>query len=192
MGLAKCTTISIDGALGHITGSRGSQSCRDYGRELWWICNTCRPYVLLPDEFVCGVDIVGPSNLITLLESFPPYWKTITAMMTTRVGDVETEQEFLKSCSPLFLADRIVSPLLIGQVANDPRVKQAESDQVVDAMRKNGKPVEYLLFPDEGHGFARPENRLKFFAAAESFLAKYLGGRVEAPSEAENADEMRR
>jgi dipeptidyl aminopeptidase/acylaminoacyl peptidase len=145
-----------------------------------------------PTEFVCGVDIVGPSNLITLLESFPPYWKTITAMMTARVGDAEKEQDFLKSRSPLFLADQIVSPLLIGQGANDPRVKQAESDQIVEAMRKNGKPVEYILFPDEGHGFARPENRMKFCAATEVFLAKYLGGRYEPVSEAENADELRK
>ncbi len=145
-----------------------------------------------PTEFVCGVDIVGPSNLITLLESFPPYWKTLTAMMTTRVGDLATETEFLKSRSPLFLADHIVSPLLIGQGANDPRVKQAESDQIVDAMRKNGKPVEYLLFPDEGHGFARPENRLKFYAAAEGFLARYLGGRAEPVSDAENAADLRK
>jgi dipeptidyl aminopeptidase/acylaminoacyl peptidase len=113
-------------------------------------------------------------------------------MMTTRVGDMETEQEFLKSRSPLFLADQIVSPLLIGQGANDPRVKQAESDQIVEAMRKNGKPVEYLLFPDEGHGFARPQNRLKFYAAAESFLAKYLGGRAEAANESENSDDVRK
>lgn len=145
-----------------------------------------------PDEFVCGVDIVGPSNLVTLLESFPPYWKPLTAMLKKRVGDLETEQEFLKSRSPLFFADRIKAPLLIGQGANDPRVKQAESDQIVEAMRKNGQPVEYLLFPDEGHGFARPENRLKFNAAMEGFLAKYLGGRAEPPSESENADDLRK
>ena len=136
-----------------------------------------------PDEFVCGVDIVGPSNLITLLESFPPYWKTLTAMMAKRVGDLETDAEFLKSRSPLHLADKITAPLLIGQGANDPRVKQAESDQIVEAMRKNNQPVEYLLFPDEGHGFARPENRLIFSAATERFLAIYLGGRAEPISE---------
>ena len=96
-----------------------------------------------------------------------------------RVGDIEKEEEFLRSRSPLFKADRIKIPLLIAQGANDPRVKQAESEQIVEALRKGGKPVEYLLFPDEGHGFARPENRLKFFAAAEAFLAKYLGGRAE-------------
>jgi dipeptidyl aminopeptidase/acylaminoacyl peptidase len=108
------------------------------------------------------------------------------------VGDVETEQEFLKSRSPLFTADQIKAPLLIAHGANDPRVKQAESDQIVKAMRKSGKPVEYIVFPDEGHGFARPENRLKFYAAAEAFLAKYLGGRAEPPSEKENVDDLRK
>jgi dipeptidyl aminopeptidase/acylaminoacyl peptidase len=92
---------------------------------------------------------------------------------------LETEEEFLKSRSPLFFVDRIQKPLLIGQGANDPRVKQAESEQIVEAMKKAGKPVEYALYTDEGHGFARPENRLHFFAIAEEFLAKYLGGRFE-------------
>jgi dipeptidyl aminopeptidase/acylaminoacyl peptidase len=145
-----------------------------------------------PDEFVCGVDGVGPSNLVTLLSTIPPYWEPIKARFKRRVGNVETEQEFLKSRSPLFKADRIKAPLLIGQGANDPRVKQAESNQIVEAMRKNKKPVEYILFPDEGHGFARPENRLRFYAAAEPFLAKYLGGRAEPPSEKEKVDDFRR
>ncbi len=137
-----------------------------------------------PDEFACGVDIVGPSNLVTLIRSIPPYWVPIKAMFDKRLGKVETEEEFLKSRSPLFKADQIEVPLLIGQGANDPRVKQAESDQIVTALRKNSKPVEYIVFPDEGHGFARPENRLAFYAAAERFLVKYLGGRAEPPSEA--------
>ncbi|MDZ7260902.1 MAG: S9 family peptidase [candidate division KSB1 bacterium] len=145
-----------------------------------------------PDEFVCGVDIVGPSNLVTLIKSIPPYWAPIKALFDKRVGKVETEEEFLKSRSPLFKADQIKAPLLIAQGANDPRVKQAESDQIVAAMRKNNKPVEYLVFPDEGHGFARPENRLKFYAAAEQFLATYLGGRVEPPSEAEKWDDVKK
>src|SRR5207247_2751389 len=106
----------------------------------------------------------------------------IKAMFDKRLGKIETDEEFLKSRSPLFKANQIKAPLLIAQGANDPRVKQAESDQIVAAVRKNNKPVEYLVFPDEGHGFARPENRLKFYAAAESFLAKYLGGRAEPPS----------
>lgn len=132
-----------------------------------------------PDVFAAGVDIVGPSNIMTLLQSIPPYWEPIKAQMYHRIGNMETEEEFLKSRSPLFFIDRIQKPLLIGQGANDPRVKQAESDQIVEAMREAGKPVEYVLYPDEGHGFARPENRLHFYAVAEEFLAKYLGGRCE-------------
>jgi dipeptidyl aminopeptidase/acylaminoacyl peptidase len=132
-----------------------------------------------PDVFAAGVDIVGPSNLITLFKSIPSYWAPLLANMYHRVGNLETEEEFLKSRSPLFFVDRIQKPLLIGQGANDPRVKQAESEQIVEAMQKAGKPVEYVLYTDEGHGFARPENRLHFFAIAEEFLAKYLGGRAE-------------
>jgi dipeptidyl aminopeptidase/acylaminoacyl peptidase len=135
-----------------------------------------------PDAFACGVDIVGPSNLNTLLKTIPPYWSTILAVFHRRMGDNE---EFLKSQSPLFKADQIKVPLLIAQGANDPRVNKAESDQIVAAMRRNGKPVEYYVFPDEGHGFARPENRTAFFAAAEVFLANYLGGRFEPPGDAE-------
>jgi len=132
-----------------------------------------------PDLFRCAVDIVGPSNIITLIESVPPYWKPLIATFTERVGDPETEPEFLKSRSPLFFVDRIRIPLLIAQGANDPRVKQAESEQIVSAMKERGVDHEYLLFEDEGHGFARPENRLKFYSAAEEFLAKHLGGSVE-------------
>jgi dipeptidyl aminopeptidase/acylaminoacyl peptidase len=132
-----------------------------------------------PEVFAAGVDIVGPSNLVTLLKSIPPYWAPLLANMYHRIGNLETEEEFLNSRSPLFFVDRIQKPLLIGQGANDPRVKQAESEQIVAAMKKAGKPVEYALYTDEGHGFARPENRLHFFAIAEEFLAKYLGGRFE-------------
>jgi dipeptidyl aminopeptidase/acylaminoacyl peptidase len=101
------------------------------------------------------------------------------AMFAHRLGDLDTEEEFLKARSPLFFIDRIQKPLLIGQGANDPRVKQAESEQIVEAMQKANKPVEYALYTDEGHGFARPENRLHFFAIAEEFLSKYLEGRFE-------------
>lgn len=135
-----------------------------------------------PDEFCCAVDIVGPSNLVTLLESIPPYWAPMRSLFDKRVGHLESEADFLKSISPLFKANRITRPLLIGQGANDPRVKQPESDQIVKAMRDNGKPVEYIVFEDEGHGFQRPENSLRFFAATEQFLAKYLGGRSEPPA----------
>jgi dipeptidyl aminopeptidase/acylaminoacyl peptidase len=136
-----------------------------------------------PEEFSCGVDIVGPSNIATLLKTIPPYWAPMKALFAKRVGDLEKEEEFLKERSPLSRVNYITRPLLIGQGANDPRVKVAESDQIVKAMRDNGKPVEYVLYPDEGHGFARPENRLHFFAVAEQFLAKHLGGRAEPVGE---------
>jgi len=135
-----------------------------------------------PDSFACGVDIVGPSNLNTLLKTVPPYWSTLLSTFRKRMGDSE---EFLKTQSPLFKADQIKVPLLIGQGANDPRVNKAESDQIVAAMRKNDKPVMYYVFPDEGHGFARPVNNMAFNAATEEFLAKYLGGRFEPPTEDE-------
>ena len=144
-----------------------------------------------PEEFVCGVDIVGPSNLLTLLQTIPPYWSTLVATFYKRMGKLE-EVEFLKERSPLFAAGNITKPLLIAQGANDPRVKQAESDQIVAAMRERSLPVEYIVFPDEGHGFARPENNRKFIAATEAFLARYLGGRAEPPSPEESVDELRR
>jgi len=132
-----------------------------------------------PEVFRCAVDVVGPSNLITLIESVPPYWKPMLSLFKTRVGDPDTEADLLWSRSPLSKVDRVRIPMLIAQGANDPRVKQAESEQIVAAMRDKGIPHEYLLFPDEGHGFAKPENRLRFYAAAERFLAEHLGGRHE-------------
>lgn len=134
-----------------------------------------------PKEFACGVDIVGPSNILTLLSTIPAYWQPAIQMFKDRVGDFSTEEgkKFLESRSPLTRVDRIERPLLIGQGANDPRVKQSEADQIVDAMQKHKIPVTYVLFPDEGHGFARPENNLAFFAVTEAFLAEHLGGRYE-------------
>ena len=134
-----------------------------------------------PDVFACGVDIVGPSNLITLMENPPEYWFSFMPVMKARVGDWETPEgrKFLESRSPLFFVDKITRPLLIGQGANDPRVKQAEADQIVKAMNAKKTPVTYTLFHDEGHGFARPENRFAFYAITEAFLAKNLGGRYE-------------
>jgi dipeptidyl aminopeptidase/acylaminoacyl peptidase len=132
-----------------------------------------------PDVFCCAVDIVGPSNLQTLLETVPPYWKPMIAQLYKRVGNPETDKEFLWSRSPLSRARDIRIPLLIAQGANDPRVKQAESEQIVAALADAGIDYEYMLFPDEGHGFAKPENRQKFYTAAERFLARYLGGRYE-------------
>jgi dipeptidyl aminopeptidase/acylaminoacyl peptidase len=132
-----------------------------------------------PDLFRCAVDIVGPSNLKTLIETIPPYWAPMVAQFHRRVGDPAVDAEFLWSRSPLSRVSSIRIPLLIAQGANDPRVKQAESEQIVAALRAAGIDHEYLLFPDEGHGFAKPENRLRFYAAAERFLARHLGGRAE-------------
>lgn len=138
-----------------------------------------------PETFVCGVDIVGPSNLVTLLQNVPPYWIPILPMMKDRVGDWTTEegQKSLLAKSPLARVDQIQRPLLIGQGANDPRVKQVESDQIVEAMKQKNIPVTYVLYPDEGHGFARPENRLSFYAVAEAFLSEHLGGQFEPVGE---------
>ncbi len=134
-----------------------------------------------PEKFACGVDIVGPSNLVTLLSTIPAYWAPQLQLFKDRVGDPTTDEgkKLLNDRSPLNFAERIQKPLLIGQGANDPRVKQAEADQIVRAMREKHIPLTYVLFPDEGHGFARPENNLAFYAVAEAFLAKQLGGRHE-------------
>ncbi|OYQ34634.1 S9 family peptidase [Niveispirillum lacus] len=141
---------------------------------LWGMTNT-------PDRFACGVDIVGPSNLNTLLASVPPYWAAFYEQLARRVGDPRTEEgrALLTERSPLTYVDQITKPLLIAQGANDPRVKQAESDQIVTAMKAKNIPVTYVLYPDEGHGFARPANRTSFYAVAEGFLSHCLGGRQE-------------
>lgn len=134
-----------------------------------------------PEIFACGIDIVGPSNLVTLLESLPPYWEPTIELFAKRVGDHRTDEgkQFLIERSPLTYVDRIQNPLLIGQGANDPRVKQSESDQIVQSMEEKEIAVTYVLYPDEGHGFARPENRLSFYAIVEAFLSEYLGGNYE-------------
>ena len=134
-----------------------------------------------PDVFACGVDIVGPSDINTLLSTIPPYWKPMISQFTVRVGDFQTEEgkAFLRSRSPISKVDQIKKPLLIGQGANDPRVKQSEADQIVKAMQEKNIPVTYILFADEGHGFARPPNRMAFYAVAEAFLAQHLGGRFQ-------------
>ncbi|MDJ0278282.1 S9 family peptidase [Sphingomonas sp. 2R-10] len=136
---------------------------------------------MTPDAFACGVDIVGPSNLFTLLKTIPPYWEAGKQQMYRRMGDPGTPegQALLKERSPLTYADQIRKPLLIGQGANDPRVNVAESDQIVAAMKARNIAVTYVVFPDEGHGFARPANNIAFNAVAENFLAKCLGGRAE-------------
>ena len=132
-----------------------------------------------PDLYACGVSIVGPSNLFTLLDSIPAYWESARAMFHKRMGDPTSEEgkEHLRAISPFFHADNIKAPLLVGQGDNDPRVKTAESDQIVSAMKKHNLPVEYLNFPDEGHGFANPQNSMAFISVMERFLARHLKGR---------------
>ena len=146
-----------------------------------------------PDVYACGVSIVGPSNLITLLNSIPPYWEAIRTVFHKRMGDPSTPEgeADLKKMSPLFSADKIKSPLLVVQGANDPRVKQHESDQIVVALRDRGFPVEYIVAPDEGHGFARPVNNMAMLAAAEKFLASHLGGRYQESMKPEVAERLK-
>ncbi len=134
-----------------------------------------------PDVYAAAVAIVAPSNLITLLNSIPPYWESIRKMFYMRMGDPDTPEgkKQLERQSPLNHADKITTPLMVVQGANDPRVKKAEADQIVAALRDRKYPVEYILAPDEGHGFARPVNNMAFLAAAEKFLAKHLGGRFQ-------------
>ncbi len=132
-----------------------------------------------PDTFAAAVDLVGPSNLVSFMRSFPPQWETRKYRFWLRGGDPRSEVELLEERSPYHHADRIEVPLLIAHGANDPRVKQAESDQIVERLRERGIPHRYLVFEDEGHGFARPENLETFSAAVEAFFAEHLGGRQQ-------------
>src|SRR5213082_3276356 len=134
-----------------------------------------------PDLYAAAVSIVGPSNLLTLLNSIPPYWESIRTIFHERMGNPNTEagKAQLVRQSPLNSASKIKTPLLVVQGANDPRVNKAESEQIVIALRDRGFPVEYMLAPDEGHGFQRPVNNMAMFMAAEKFLAKYLDGRYQ-------------
>jgi dipeptidyl aminopeptidase/acylaminoacyl peptidase len=132
-----------------------------------------------PEAFRCAVDMVGPSSLITLIESVPEYWKPMLALFHTKVGNPETERDFLWERSPLSRVDNITIPLLIAQGKNDPRVTVVEAEQIVAALTEKGIDHEYLLFEDEGHGLAKPENRERFYAAVERFLAQHLGGRQQ-------------
>ena len=146
-----------------------------------------------PDVYAAGVSIVGPSNLMTLLESIPPYWEQIRKLFYERMGDPNTPEgkAQLMRQSPLTAAEKIKTPLLVIQGANDPRVNKRESDQIVIALRDRGFPVEYLVAPDEGHGFARPINNMAMFASAEKFLAKYLGGRYQESMTPEVAQRLK-
>jgi dipeptidyl aminopeptidase/acylaminoacyl peptidase len=167
-------------AVAHITGRQWADPARVaiYGGSYGGYAALVGA-AFTPELFRCAVDIVGPSNLKTLIETIPPYWAPMIAQFHNRVGDPAKDEDFLWSRSPLSRVRDIRIPLLIAQGANDPRVKQAESEQIVAALTEAGIDHEYMLFPDEGHGFAKPGNRLRFYAAAERFLARYLGGRVE-------------
>jgi dienelactone hydrolase len=134
-----------------------------------------------PDLYAAAVDIVGPSNLNTMLDSIPPYWEAGRKLLHARMADPSTPegQQWLNERSPLFFAEKIRTPLLVVQGANDPRVNRAEAEQIVIALRDRGFDVEYILAPDEGHGFARPVNNMAMFMAAEKFLALHLGGRYQ-------------
>lgn len=143
-----------------------------------------------PDLYAAGVDIVGPSNLMTLLSTIPPYWAPARKMFSLRVGDLDTDAERLKQQSPLFSAQNITAPLLVVQGANDPRVKRAEADQIVHAMASLARPVAYLVAPDEGHGFQGRLNRLAMYVEIERFLGEHLKGRVQPTVTAEVAERL--
>lgn len=146
-----------------------------------------------PDLYAAAVDIVGPSNLVTLLETIPPYWESIRKLFYARMGDPATPdgKAQLERQSPLNHAAKIKTPLLVIQGANDPRVNKREADQIVIALRDRNYPVEYLVAPDEGHGFARPVNNMAMFATTEKFLAKYLGGRYQETMTPEVAQRLK-
>jgi len=128
-----------------------------------------------PDLYACAVDYVGISNLFTFMKTIPPYWRPMLDMMYEQVGDPEADHDMLAATSPALHADQIRVPLFIAQGANDPRVNKAESDQMVEALRKQGIDVEYMVKDDEGHGFHNQENRYDFYRAMEKFLAKHIG-----------------
>ena len=140
-----------------------------------------------PELYTCAVDVVGPSNMKTTIESFPPYWKARRKRWLLRLGDVVADSALNQRISPLFHVDRMRAPILIGHGVNDPRVKIAESEKIVSALRKKGVPVTFVVYPDEGHGFARPPNIEDFNGRTEDFLAKYLHGRAQPWKKVEGA-----
>ena len=130
-----------------------------------------------PELYACAVSYVGPSNIFTLLESIPPYWKPFIEMEYEEIGDPSKDKELLEAVSPVFHADKIQIPLFVAQGANDPRVNKAESDQIVEAVRRTGKDVVYMVKDNEGHGFHNEENRFDFYRELEAFFKKHLGSR---------------
>jgi dipeptidyl aminopeptidase/acylaminoacyl peptidase len=132
-----------------------------------------------PELYACGVDLVGPSNVATTMASFPAYWAPVKKRWLLRVGDVLQDSVLNRRISPLFHVERIRAPLFIAHGANDPRVRLGESEEIVAALRARGLEVGFVVYPDEGHGFGRPENNLDYFGRVEEFLRKHLGGRAE-------------
>jgi len=137
-----------------------------------------------PDQFAVGVDIFGVSNWVRTLESIPKWWESQRLALYKEIGDPETQKAMLTEISPLFHADKIRRPLIVLQGANDPRVIKPESDEIVEAARKNGVPVEYVVFPDEGHGFTKRKNEISSWKAILDFLDKYLKGTAEPAKKA--------
>ena len=143
------------------------------------IAMTLAGLAFTPDIYACGVDYVGPSNLFTLIKTIPPYWELARKMFYEMVGDPVKDKKLIRSISPVFHVHRIKAPLFVAQGANDPRVKKAESDQIVNALKKRGVDVLYMLKKNEGHGFRNEENRFDFYRAMEKFLARHIGGSME-------------
>jgi dipeptidyl aminopeptidase/acylaminoacyl peptidase len=179
-----CDAVAWAVAEGHVDPARVAIMGTSYGGYATLVGLTRHP-----ELYACGVDIVGPSNLETLLRTIPPYWEAIRADLYRAIGNIDTAAGLAQARerSPLFRAANIRKPLLIAQGANDPRVKQAESDQMVAALRASGIPVTYVLFPDEGHGVVRPENAIACNGLIEEFLARHLGGIAEPTSAEEMA-----
>jgi dipeptidyl aminopeptidase/acylaminoacyl peptidase len=134
-----------------------------------------------PDLYACGVDLVGISNVGTFMRSIPPYWMPLRYEWATRVGPADVDESLNRRISPMYHVDKIKAPLMIAQGAHDPRVPQAESDQMFRAMYTKRRPVQYVLYTDEGHGISKPSNRQDYYSRVEQFLAQYLGGRAAAP-----------
>jgi dipeptidyl aminopeptidase/acylaminoacyl peptidase len=123
------------------------------------------------------VNLFGVTNWLRTLKSIPPYWESFRQALYAEMGDPHTADSVrLYNISPLFHADKVKSPVMVLQGANDPRVLQVESDEIVEAVKKNNVPVEYVIFPDEGHGFVKKENEIKGYKAVLEFLEKYLKG----------------
>jgi dipeptidyl aminopeptidase/acylaminoacyl peptidase len=159
-------------------GIADPESVGIYGGSYGGYC-TLAGVAFTPDLYACGVDYVGISSWFTILEGIPPYWEPMREMMYEMVGHPEKDKELLEKTSPLFHADKIKAPLFVAQGANDPRVNIKESNQIVEALKKRGVEVEYMVKDNEGHGFRNEENRFDFYRAMEKFLAKHLGGRAE-------------